>query len=113
MGKKQARRTENEGGAEDMGAEQVLLRAGEAAGAWPAQMPGHVVFGDDAPDAGELDDGAHRLEGSPWQVVVEGGRVVQAIREDQRNWWRDEHVVHVKTGAAAADEGEEAGSGQD
>ena len=77
-----------------MKAHEILKAAEEAAGLWPSNMPGHVNFGAEALDvADELPDGVHRLEGSMWQFVVEGGQIVTAVREDLRAWWRDDYAT--------------------
>lgn len=73
----------------------ILKEAEKVAGLWPANLPGHVNFGAEAIDVhGELEDGAHRLEGSAWQFVVEGGRIISAVREDLQAWRRDEETVY-------------------
>ena len=75
---------------------KVLEAAEKAAGIWPTQMPGHVNFGAEAIDVdGQLEEGAHRLEGSPWQFIVEHGQIVSAVREDMKAWWREDHLVYA------------------
>jgi hypothetical protein len=78
-----------------MSANDILKAAEEAVGLWPTHMPGHVNFGAEAFDVeGELPDGAHRLEASPWQFIVDGGRIVAAVREDMTAWRRGDETVH-------------------
>jgi hypothetical protein len=80
-----------------MSAIDLLKAAGEAVGLWPSHLPGHVNFGAEAFDVdGELEDGAHRLATSPWQFIVEGGRIVAAVRDDLSAWRVQPETVHAE-----------------
>ena len=74
---------------------KILQEVEKVAGLWPSNLPGHVNFDPKSLAVkGFLEDGAHRLQGSPWQFIVRDGFIVSAVREDLTAYRSSDETVY-------------------